>query len=237
MAEKVIRDGVADPDVPEDVRAGAAGYGGFLLSVYDQWVLGCVCSAVWRCPRGIMLRLYDRNVGARHLDLGPGTGFFLDRCWFPVREPRVALVDLNENVLRTAGRRIRRYAPALYRRNVLAPLELGPERFDSAGLNLLLHCLPGGMPHKATAIDHVLSCVRPGGRVFGSTVLGRGVRHGRLAVKALQSFNEDGSMSNAEDSLDGLEAELAARFADYRIRVHGSIALFEATAPDDRTED
>ncbi|MGK5550294.1 class I SAM-dependent methyltransferase [Actinomadura kijaniata] len=213
----------------EEVRAGAAGYGRAVLASYDLFVLGLVCRMVWRCPRGRMLELYDRNVGARHLDLGPGSGFFLDRCSYPVADPRLTLLDLNEDVLAKTGRRLARFSPVLLSRDVLEPLELGEARFDSAGLNFLLHCLPGGLAHKSSVFDHAAEYVRAGGRIFGSTVLALGVEHGRLAPRALESLNEDRTMSNAEDSLEELDAEMARRFADYRITVRGSVALFEAT--------
>lgn len=216
-------------EAQDDVVAGAAGYNQWVLATYDLWVLGFVCSVLWRCPKENMLRLYDRNVGRRHLDLGPGTGYFLDHCWFPTRTPRLALVDLNEDVLRKTAARIARYRPALHRRDVLQPLDLGHSRFDSVGMNFLLHCLPGDMATKAVVFDHARPYVQPGGRIFGSTVLAHGVRHGKLAPKALESLNEDEVMNNAEDSLDGLDAELAARFTDYQIRTYGSAALFEVT--------
>jgi SAM-dependent methyltransferase len=213
----------------EEALAGAAHYSPLLLTAYDPWVLGFVCWAVWRCPRRNMLRLYNRNVGERHLDLGPGTGFFLQRSWYSTSTPQLTLVDLNDNVLRKAAKRLSKYRPALYRRDVLQPLNLGTARFDSVGMNFLLHCLPGGIPHKATVFDHARHYVEPGGRIFGSTVLAHGVWHGKFAPRALELLNKDGVMSNENDSLDQLDAELATRFRNYRVTPCGSVALFEAT--------
>lgn len=234
-------DSTADPtaDAPSgrslptqaQVRAGAGTYTRPVLAWYDLFVLGFVCPVVWRCHRSVMVKAYDSNVGAHHLDLGPGTGFFLDRCHFPTDRPRIALVDLNQGVLDRAAGRVARYRPVVYRRDVLQPLDLGPELFDSVAMNFLLHCLPGGMAHKATVIDHVLPYLRPQGRVFGSTVLAHGVQHGPLAGRALESLNKDETLHNADDTLDQLDAELARRFTDYRLTSRGSVAFFEATAP------
>ncbi|RJL35880.1 class I SAM-dependent methyltransferase [Bailinhaonella thermotolerans] len=201
------------------------------LSWYDTVVLGLVCPLVWRCPRREMVALYDRNAGARHLDLGPGTGFFLDRCAFPAPDPRITIVDLGEDVLRKVSRRLARHRPVAHRADVLAPLPFRAERFDSVGMNFLLHCLPGGMSAKAVVFDHVLPYVAPGGRVFGSTVLADGVEHGRHAARALAHLNAEGVLSNAGDSFAGLEAELARRFPDHRLTARGSVGLFEAVAP------
>ncbi|MFI8324546.1 class I SAM-dependent methyltransferase [Streptomyces sp. NPDC085529] len=223
----------ARPTAPlrEEVLAGAAPYTSRILSTYDRWVLGFVCPVVWGCPRDEMLRQYNRSVGARHLDLGPGTGWFLERAAFPTLTPELALVDLNEGVLQKAGGRVAHLRPRLFKRDVLAPLDLGEEtRFDSVALNMLIHCLPGDMAHKATVFDHVRPYVAPGGRIFGSTVLAKGVRHGKLAPKALKNLNDaDGPMNNLDDSLEDLRDQIAGRFEDFRVAVRGSIALFDIT--------
>ncbi|MGW6907325.1 MULTISPECIES: class I SAM-dependent methyltransferase [unclassified Streptomyces] len=221
------------PSAPlrEEVLAGAAPYTSRILSTYDTWVLGFVCPVVWGCPRDEMLRQYNRSAGARHLDLGPGTGWFLERATFPTLTPELVLADLNEGVLRRAGGRVAHLRPRLVKRDVLQPLDLGEDtRFDSAALNMLLHCLPGRMSHKLTVLDQVRPYMAPGGRIFGSTVLAKGVRHGRLAPRALENLNkDDGPLNNLDDSLEDLEAGIADRFDDYRIAVRGSIALFDIT--------
>ncbi|GGS46836.1 class I SAM-dependent methyltransferase [Actinokineospora fastidiosa] len=209
-----------------DRTRAAAGYTRNVLAWYDLFVLGAVCPLVWRCHRREMLAVYDRNVGARHLDLGPGTGYFLGRCRFPAN-PRLVLVDNSDTVLRTASRRAARHRPVTRRRDVLDPLDLGDEVFDSVGMNFLLHCLPGGMAGKAAVFDRVLPYLAPGARIFGSTVLAHGVDHGPLAPRALASLNGDGTMDNLDDSLDGLDAELSARFTRYELTVRGSVCLFE----------
>ncbi|WP_409491247.1 class I SAM-dependent methyltransferase [Amycolatopsis sp. cmx-11-12] len=215
----------------ERALAGVQSYSRKMLAVYDLWILGVVCPVVWHCSRGTMAAQYARNVGARHLDIGPGTGYFLRRTRFPVERPEVTLVDLNEDVLHTASRRLAKYRPSTFRRDVLRPLDLGERRFDSVGMNLLLHCLPGDLTEKAVVFDHVLPHLEPGGRVFGSTVLSHGVKHGFLAPKALEALNRDNDMSNADDSLEHLETALAKRFSEHRITVRGSVALFEAKQP------
>ena len=50
------------------------------LALYDAVILGLSCSLVWKCSRRHMLELYNRNVGTPHVDIGVGTGYFLDHC-------------------------------------------------------------------------------------------------------------------------------------------------------------
>jgi ubiquinone/menaquinone biosynthesis C-methylase UbiE len=121
---------------------GYAVYSRSVLAIYDFLVLGASCRYVWRCPARLIVDFFDLHVSANHLDVGVGTGFFLERCSFPSAKPRLGLMDVNPNCLAAAARRVSRYVPEIYRANVLEPLRLDAAKFDSASLSLLLHCLP-----------------------------------------------------------------------------------------------
>ena len=82
-----------------------------VLRTYDWIVLGLSNRFLWRCPTAELLRLYDRKVSERHLDVGVGTGYFLHKAKWPVAKPVITLLDLNPNCLTTASRRIRRFTP------------------------------------------------------------------------------------------------------------------------------
>jgi ubiquinone/menaquinone biosynthesis C-methylase UbiE len=81
-----------------------------------------------------MLELYNQKVTANHLDVGVGTGYFLDNCKFPTASPRLALMDLNPDCLERAGKRVARYNPVKYQRNVLESVKIDVEKFDSIGM-------------------------------------------------------------------------------------------------------
>jgi len=176
-----------------------------------------------------MLARYDRHVGKRHLDIGVGTGWYLDRCRWPVEKPELTLLDLNENSLAVASRRLVRYAPETVRASVLDPLPLGDRRFESAAANYLLHCLPGRIDSKAaTLAANVRPYLRPGGVLFGSTILGRGVTHTRLGRRLMKLYNAKGIFSNADDGETGLARGLARGLDVVEIEVVGTVALFIA---------
>ena len=210
----------------EQVEAGQAVYTKRTLSVYDFIVLGVSNRVIWKCPTPRLIGLYDEHVTGNHLDVGVGTGYFLDRCRFPSRTPRVALMDLNQTTLDFASKRIGRYAPETYVRNVLEPVSIDAGKFDSIGVNYLLHCLPGTIQSKAIAFDHLKALMNPGAVVFGSTLLHDGVARGWLARRLMGVYNAKGIFSNTEDDLAGLRQVLANRFSDVSIEVVGCAALF-----------
>lgn len=214
----------------DDVRAGQAFYNRWTLAWYDAYVLGFSCRFAWKCPARRILDLYDANVSANHLELGVGTGYFLDRCRFPVPDPRIALVDLNRSCLAAAARRIARYQPGQFVRNALEPFELEGRMVDSAGVNFVLHCLPGTMHTKGAVFDHLLAVVNPGGVVFGSTILWHGVEHTFLAKRLTSLYNRRRIFTNFHDTLDALHEVLEERFREYEVRTIGSVALFRAQA-------
>ena len=219
------------PRSANEVEAGQRVYTPLVLWGYDLLVLGFSNRFVWRCRSSRMLERYDRYVGARHLDVGVGTGWFLDHCNWPVETPKVTLLDLNENSLSAASRRIRRYAPATIQANVLEPVELGAARFDSIAANYLFHCLPGELEWKVrTVASNLRPYLAQSGVLFGSTILGRGVAHNLLGRRLMRLYNRKGIFSNVEDDEQGLERGLASQLTDVEIEVVGAVALFAGRA-------
>ena len=216
-----------DPEDP--AYRGQAGYTPFLLAIYDPFVLGFMARAVWRCPTPPVVDLYRHHLGHRHLDVGPGTGYFLDKATLPPGV-KVTLLDPNPDVLAHASRRLAPLNVTAVEGDVLKPLPVsGP--FDSAALNYVLHCLPGPQPHKAAAIRNVAAVLAPDGVLFGGTVLGSSEQHTRLARTILWAFNRHGDFDNLTDTQEGLHEILEESFETVEIDVVGSVAHFTATRP------
>jgi hypothetical protein len=112
--------------------------------------------------------------------------------------------------------------------DVLDPLDLGGARFGSVALNGVLHCLPATRKEKAAVFRNLRSFVAEGGVLFGSTILGLGVDHGRLARKALAVYNRERILTNLEDDRAGLERAPVGSFSRYETETAGSFALFTA---------
>ncbi|WP_269524345.1 class I SAM-dependent methyltransferase [Coraliomargarita parva] len=213
----------------EDIHAGQAVYTQGTLRLYDWFVLGLSNHWLWRCPTNKLLEFYNSQISSNHLDVGVGTGYFLDHCRFPAPRPRVALMDLNLECLTATRQRIERYAPEIHQTNVLEPIREKPRPFDSIGLNYLLHCLPGSIEEKAVAFDHLNACLAPDGHVFGSTLLHHGIPRNWAARRLMGIYNRKGIFTNTADSLDGLKAALDQRYARWSVETIGCAALFQAS--------
>jgi 2-polyprenyl-3-methyl-5-hydroxy-6-metoxy-1,4-benzoquinol methylase len=210
----------------EQVEAGQAVYTKSTLRAYDFVVLIVSNQFIWKCPSRRIEEHYNRHVTANRLDVGVGTGYFLDRCQFPSQTPRVALMDLNQSVLEYASSRIARYKPETYRRNVLEPISIDAKRFDSVGINYLLHCIPGSIESKAAALDHLKALMNANAVLFGSTLLQSGVSRNWVAKRLMSAYNKKGIFSNQHDDLDGLKRALSQRFRDVLVDVVGCAAIF-----------
>ena len=214
--------------VPSETARGAAVYTPAILSMYDLWVLGFSNSFVWNCPSRLILNLYNQNVSEKHLDVGVGTGYFLDRCRFPSTSPEITLFDLNPASLRAAAFRLRRYSPSCHLGNVLEPAPEDFAGFHSVGLNYLLHCLPGDLLSKSVVFKNLKPLLKENGVIFGSTILGSDCAHNLLGRKLMNLYNRKGIFSNVSDCRRDLEFGLREYFREYSVRVEGCVALFSA---------
>ncbi len=213
-----------DPAYP-----GQADYTRALLRLYDPLVLGLAARFVWRCPTSRLVAGYRQHVRDRHLDVGPGTGYFLERSGLPAGS-HVTILDPNPNVLAHASRRLRHLDVTPVQADVLKPLPVhGP--FESAALHLVIHCLPGPLTRKAAAVADVAAVLAPTGVLFGASVLGPSGPQTRLSGRVLAAFNRRGAFDNLDDTEDGLREILEMSFEHVDLETVGSVAIFAATGP------
>lgn len=208
---------------------GQSEYTPFFLRIYDPVVLGFFTRVLWRCPTTRLVEGYRRHVRPLHLDVGPGTGYFLERAGLPERSP-VTILDPNVHVLDHASRRLQRLDITTVEADVCKPLPIdGP--FDSAALNGVIHCLPGPLSRKADAVANVAAVLAPTGVLFGASILGTSGRHTWLSRRVLYANNRRGTFDNLTDTEEGLRQILEASFERLELETVGSMAIFAATNP------
>ena len=114
-----------DPGYP-----GQAAYNRSMLAIYDPWVIGFMAPVVWRSPVHPGVARYRQHLGRRHLDVGPGTGYFIEKAE-PAEGTEITLLDPNPKVLARSSRRLAALHPVTVEADVMKPLPL-EGRFDSA---------------------------------------------------------------------------------------------------------
>ncbi len=209
------------------MKEGAKIYNPLVLKLYDLWVLGLSNSFFWKCSTNKLLQLYNDKIGQKHLDIGVGTGWYLDKVTLS-QKPCLTLLDLNPNSLSCTERRISRYNPKTILADVLQPLPLTGEKFDSIGLMYVLHCLQGSLRSKSRIFDHLFQHLEEGGRIFGATITGVDFESNFIATKLMEIYNRKGIFENWEDDPKELEFLLKKNFRDVSVEKEGSVAIFSA---------
>ena len=216
-------------DRDDPAYKGQSGYNWALLKVYDRLIIGRIGPFVWRCPGPPLLGNYQRNIRDGHLDVGPGTGWFLVRSGL-ADGARVTIMDPNTTVLDFAAPKLGRFDLDVVEADVCKPLPLdGP--FDSAALAGVIHCLPGPLARKAAAVANVAAVLAPTGVLFGSSILGASGSQTWLSRRALDILNRRGTFDNLGDTREGLEEILRASFDHVELETIGSMAIFAAAGP------
>lgn len=230
VSERPGTDAVSTASKPgEDARdAGQAIYSPLVLRLYDIWVLGISNRFVWKCPSSRLVALYNRNVGARHLDIGVGSGYFLDKATWPVASPDITLADLNPNSLAAAHARIARYGPGIQRHDAFERFPRAAP-YESIGLNYLLHCLPGDIRAKSVVFDNLDDVMHRDTRVFGATIVQGDAPRSVAARRLMDAYNRKRIFSNSHDRIPDLAAELERRFVHVNVERVGCVALFEVS--------
>jgi hypothetical protein len=208
-----------------DIKKGQAIYTPILLKIYNVWVLDISNKWIWRCSKRIQLEQFNKYITENHLDIGVGTGYYLEQCQRPL-QLKLSLMDLNPNCLNTTKALLHDCCPDIYLADIFKPQPSLSKKFSSISMNYLLHCLPGNMEVKAEAIFNAVSMLMPGGILFGATILADDQLHTKISQRLCAFYNKEGIFSNRQDTLKSLQSALAKYLTDVEISVVGCVALF-----------
>jgi hypothetical protein len=100
--------------------------------------------------------------------------------------------------------------------------------YDSISMFHVLHCLPGTMDDKETAIANLKRYLSKTGVLYGVTILGEEAGHTAIGRMLLKQYNDRGIMHNLGDRLDDLQGMLRRQFQNVQVRRHNKVALFLA---------
>ncbi|MGL4219198.1 MAG: class I SAM-dependent methyltransferase [Shewanella sp.] len=213
----------------KSTQDGAKVYTPLALKIYDWWVLGISNRFAWKCSTNDhLVPHFKRHLGQRHLDIGVGTGFYLQHV---PKNIAISLMDMNANSLAVAKERVSSHCcTTTIQHDIFEPIPAEYEgRYDSVSLYYLLHCLPGTLVEKRIALLNASKALKPNGTLFGATILGYEVNHNFLGKKLMHVYNSKGIFSNVQDTEAELSHELSLLFENVTINRVGKVALFSAS--------
>ena len=223
-------------ETPEATCEGAGFYRTSVLRHYDWWVHGVSNALIWRVPTGELTQLYRQNMTACHLEVGVGTGKFLSKALSREWGGELLLVDGSHDCLEWATRRLKRQGiqvASSLQVDLSSPastmIALEP-KFQSAGLNYVLHCL-SGQTAKDRAVQFVRRRLCPTGALFGSTLIGTPSTPFLPARWLETRYQNLGIFNNQNDSVESVRQLFDNHFEDVSCRQYGRAVFFRAAIP------
>ena len=140
----------------------------FLLKNYDYFVNNVNCKYVWKCNEKNIHKMYKKNITKNHIEIGPGTGYFLKNYNFD----NLTLIDVNDDILQNSYDNLSKNAKNLNIINhdlFLKNNKLNNINFESVGINYVLHCVPNTLDDSLKNLIYNLDSHNY--KIFGSTII------------------------------------------------------------------
>jgi SAM-dependent methyltransferase len=200
-------------------------YSKLIFSIYDKILLNIVMPLIWHCNKNEIIEFYSKHLSHNHLDIGAGTGYFIKHTNKLNSNSNLTIMDINPVCLSLCEQHLVKYTPNIIRHNILDPIKI-TKLFDSIGLNLLLHCLPGDLLSKGLVFQNIKNVLKQNGIVFGSTFIVKDRQVNIITKLWFILFNRIKLLSNEFDNINDLSYILKNNFKKYDIKVIGHCAFF-----------
>lgn len=216
-----------------DSRPNPSVYSSRVLKyLYTPLIIGFSHRWAWGVPNSELRSLYRADIGAPHVEIGPGNAH-----WLRKQGPRqVHLIDITRDPLRVSNARLEKRGWQVFphQQSATDPWPLEDASVQSVGVSMILHCLPGeNLFDKRPLITQAHRVLKEDGCLFGATVLGEAdpAPVSRLGKRVRDTYNNsDNVFSNRGDTAEDLHRVLESVFGTGRVtvRVFGATALFRA---------
>ena len=210
----------------EKTEKSQAFFNPWLLSIYDFFVFRFISPYLWGCSKNQLIDRYMELSGHTHLEIGVGTGFLLDQ--YNPGNIDLSLMDLSNVCLERSAKRLRRYQPTIWRKNILHPIDGVNKPFDSISINYVMHCVAGEFTHKGAAFGHLKKLLKPDGVLFGTSVM-KTDESNIFALIFMWLLNKVGVFNNTGDNITELEKSLKQHFSYVVVEKKSASVMFYAT--------
>lgn len=195
------------------------------LQLYDVFVNEINCKYIWSCDKSKIFNLYQKNVRPNHVEIGPGTGYYLKPSMHKIKN--LSLVDINQDILDYSQKKLKEDNCNIetFRINLFSnPTKFTITENSSIGVNCVLHCIPGKLQDK---IQCILDNIENDKNVilFGTTVV-HDKSDSVLVNLELKFLNYFKIFQNCNDFSHELVEYLHKKKYTYRIEKFGQILFF-----------
>lgn len=191
-----------------------------LLNNYDYFVNNLNCKYVWKCNQNIIKDLYKNNLSKNHIEIGPGTGYFLKQNQFD----SLYLLDINNDILNDSFKNLKNNSKKIVKinKNIFNKNnQLKINNVNSIGLSYVLHCVPNTLDISLNYLVNNLN--KKDVTLFGSTVIPTNTNF--LASSELYFLNKLGIFNNLNHNLEQLKN--FSKNYDHEINVVGNVLVFK----------
>ena len=196
------------------------------INNYDRIVNDFNCKHVWKCSTKNIIDNYQKNISNNHLEIGPGTGFFLNKKNTGINFKKLTLVDVNKDILQFSKKNLEQY----YSNIEILHSDLFSQKisesiyFESVGVNYVLHCVTGNLQ---TKLDNLIDNLGNNKyNLFGASVICDPLHMNTIAEYELIFLNTLGIFNNNEDTYYELEEYLNNRNIKFSLKKQGYVAIF-----------
>lgn len=193
------------------------------LFAYDYLVNNINCNIVWKCNQNKIIQHYDSNITNNHIEIGPGTGYFLKKNQYNTLQ----LIDINNDILEDSSKNLEAISKKIdtHCHNIFScsSSHINPSR--SIGLTYVLHCVPGKIENNLNTM--IQNIQFDNYNLFGASVVQDPVETNILAETELLWLNRLGIFNNENDTYSGLHEYLEESGMEYNLRLEGYVAIFD----------
>ena len=199
------------------------------LKHYDKIVNRINCLYVWKCSENYIINHYRNNISSYHLEIGPGTGYFLKkenlRKNFSIQQ--LTLLDVNENILNYSKQNLKNdydHKIITVHQDVFSKKINKNIKFNSVGINYVLHCIPGTLENNIDTLINNLGSSNY--NLFGSTLICDPLHMNPIAEYELILLNNLGIFNNSNDTYEQFIEYLNNNKIKHNILKIGYVAIF-----------
>ena len=197
------------------------------LQYYDRYVNEINCKYIWKCPSNIIFNNYRNNCSKYHVEIGPGTGYYLKNIGLSSKIKELTLIDINNQILNYSKNNLKSEYSNINVLNYNIFNEKIPEKinFNSVGINYVLHCIPGSLQKKVDTLIKNLG--NNDYKLFASSIICDPLHMNILAEYELIMLNSLGIFNNNNDTYEELQEYLENSKLDYKLYREGYAAIID----------